>query len=222
MIRCSPRIGSLTREKGINMNKRGFTLLELLLSILLLVLITGVLGGALHMAHSALSRGEKKVRELERFTTSYVLIEAQIQSLMPYKYGQDGPKIFFEGRQDKLRIMTAYSIWRGAGGSVLATYDVVSGAAGKQSLKVTEQLPFQEATDEAILFANCDKIQFDYFLKAGQDEGKWLSEWGDVNTTIPERIGIDLTYGPSRLRYEFTAFAKPLEVIVAAKAGVRK
>jgi len=209
-------------KKVRKMNDRGFTLLELLLSILLLVLITGVLGGALHMAHSALSRGEKKVREMERLMTSYSLMEAQIQSLMPYKYGQDGPKIFFEGREDKLRIFTAYSIWRGTGGSVLATYDVVSGAMGKQNLKVTEQLPFQDAADEAILFANCDKIRFDYFLKAGQDEGKWLSDWADINTTIPEKIGINLACGPSRFRYEFNAFAKPLEVTVAIQAGVKK
>ncbi|MRR14993.1 MAG: prepilin-type N-terminal cleavage/methylation domain-containing protein [Deltaproteobacteria bacterium] len=221
MICCNPRVRSRPR-KARRMNDRGFTLLELLLSILLLVLITGVLGGALHMAHSALSRGEKKVRDLETLKTSYALMEAQIQSLMPYKYGPDGPKIFFEGRSDKLRILTAYSIWRGGGGGVLATYDVVPGAPGKQNLKVTEQLPFQDAADETILFANCDTIQFEYFLQAGQDEGKWLSGWGDVHTTIPEKIGINLTCGTSRLRYEFKAPAKPLEVTTARPSGAKK
>lgn len=221
MIRRHPSIRCRPHGEGAKMNDRGFTLLELLLSIVLLVLITGVLGGALHMAQSALSRGEKKVRELETLKTSYALMEAQIQSLIPYKYGPDGPKIFFEGQPDKLRIYTAYSIWRG-GGSVLATYDVVSGALGRQNLKVTEQLPFQDEADETILFANCDKIQFEYFSQAGKEEGKWLSGWGDINTTIPEKIGIHLTCGPSRLRYEFQPPAKPLEVTTALPAGAKK
>lgn len=196
--------------------------MELLISIALLVLIVGVLGGALHMAHSALYRGEKKMHALERLKVSYFLMEAQIQSLQPYQNGPDGPKIFFAGGPNKLRLLSAYSLWRGAAGTVEVTYEVVAGTRGKQTLKVTERLPFQEKTDETTLLENCEKIQLDYFLKSGLEEGKWVENSGDINVTIPEKIRIHLICGATGLTYEFNAFAKPSEVAVAIQTGAGK
>ncbi|MEE9910471.1 MAG: prepilin-type N-terminal cleavage/methylation domain-containing protein [Deltaproteobacteria bacterium] len=201
------------------MNDRGFTLLELLLSIVLLVMITGILGGALHMAHSSLQRGEKKILQLERMKVSYFLMEAQIQSLLPYRNEPDGPRIFFAGSRDTLRMLSGYSLWRSTRGNVVVSYDVLTGPSGKQRLQVTERLPFQEMADETTLFENCDRIEFSYFQKTGLAEGKWVDNWSGENAAIPAEIRLDLACRGRHLSYLFNAFAKPTEAAQSSAPG---
>lgn len=189
----------------------------------MLVLIAGILGGALHMAQSALEKGENKILQMERLKVSYTLMEAQIQSLQPYLAAPDGQrKIFFSGSRDKLLISSSYSLWRTTRSNVVVAYEVAQNATGKQSLKVTERLSFQEMTDETNLLDGCDGIHFDYFMKNGLEEGTWVADWSGSETAIPEKIRINLDCNGRKISYVFNAFAKPSEVTLSSRISVKK
>ena len=176
------------------MNKRGFTLLELLISITMLVLITGIIGWSLNSAQRALEKGEKKIHDLERMKASFAVIESQIRSLFPYQFDDDeGQKqLFFSGSKDKLMFASNYSLWRGTKGNTLVTYDVITNDAGKQFLKITEQVVGVEEKNETILLEDCSGINFEYLLKNALEEGKWLEEWPADENGLPQKIRINI------------------------------
>lgn len=192
------------------MNSRGFTLLELLISITMLALITAILGGALRMAHRTLDKGERKIHYLERVKASFSLVESQIQSLFPYQYDDEGQKKFyFSGGKEKLIFASNYSLWRGARGNTFVTYDIQTDEKGKQYLKITEQIIGLEAKDETILFNDCTSIKFEYFLKDAFEEGKWIEEWSADEKAMPEKIKINILYGTKKIALMINLLVKP-------------
>ncbi len=68
----------------------GFTLLELMISISMLVIIIVIISGAMRLASRSVATAERKVEALERLTTSLSIINAQIQSAAPWTYSDNG------------------------------------------------------------------------------------------------------------------------------------
>ena len=182
------------------MNKRGFTLLELLISITMLVLIIGIISGALSLASQSLRKGEEKINSLERVRTSFSLVESQIQSLFVSQLvDQAEKKNLFSGQKDRLLFSTNYSIWGGIKGNTLVEYAVESDDRGKQYIKVTENTVGMETKRETVLFAGCDIIYFEYFLPNILEEGKWVDEWPTAENGIPEKISINIVSGTRKM-----------------------
>ena len=192
------------------MNNRGFTLLELLISITMLALITGIMGWTLSMAHRTLEKGERKIHYLERVKVSFSLVESQIQSLFPYQYDDEGEKkLFFSGGKDKLMFSSNYSLWRGTRGNTFVTYDIQTNEKGKQFLRITEQIIGLEAKNETILFDDCTSINFEYFLKNAFEEGKWVEEWPADEKGLPDKIKINIAHNTKKIALMVNSLVKP-------------
>lgn len=200
------------------MNSRGFTLLELLISITMLALITAILGGSLRMAYRTLDKGEKKIYCLEQVKASFSLVESQIQSLFPYQYyDEEGQKkIFFTGGKDKIMFSSNYSLWYGTKGNTFVTYNIQTNEKGKQFIEVTERTVGLEAKNEAILFDDCTNINFEYFLKNAFEEGKWVEEWPADEKGMPDKVKINIDYGTKKIVLMINLFAKPNTVLSSA------
>jgi len=182
------------------LNKRGFTLLELLISITMLGLIIGIISGALSLASQSLRRGEEKINSLERARTSFSLMESQIQSLFVSQFvDQAEKKNLFSGQKDRLLFSTNYSIWGGIKGNTLVEYAVEVDDRGKQYVKVTENTVGMETKRETVLFAGCDKIYFEYFLPNILEEGKWVDEWPVEEKGMPEKINLNVISGTRKM-----------------------
>lgn len=196
------------------MNNRGFTLLELLISITMLALITGIMGFTLSMAHRTLDKGERKIHYLERVKASFSLVESQIISLFPYQYDDEGEKkLLFYGGKDKLMFTSNYSLWRGTRGNTLVTYDIQTNEKGKQFLRITEQIIGLEAKNETILFDDCTSINFEYFLKNAFEEGKWVEEWPADEKGLPDKIKINIAYNAKKIVLTVNSLVKPTTVL---------
>ncbi len=77
---------------------RGFTLLELLISLTLLVVIVVIAMGAMRLGSRSVAAGEKKMNDRERFRTVLSLVDAQIQSQFPSPTKRRGKQeILFPG-----------------------------------------------------------------------------------------------------------------------------
>jgi general secretion pathway protein J len=196
------------------LNNRGFTLLELLISITMLALITGIMGWTLSMAHRTLDKGERKIHYLERVKVSFSLVESQIQSLFPYQYDDEGEKkLFFSGGKDKLMFSSNYSLWRGTRGNTFVTYDIQTNEKGKQFLRITEQIIGLEAKNETILFDDCTSINFEYFLKNAFEEGKWVEEWPADEKGLPDKIKINIAHNTKKIALMVNSLVKPTKAL---------
>lgn len=190
------RIPCFAPRKG----EAGFTLLELMISISMLVIIILIIGGAMRLGSRSVNAGEKKIETLERVRSSLSLIDSQIQSITPLTYIEDAArKFYFKGERDALQFSSNYSVWMGQRGYVIAAYRIESDNYGRQTLYVSENIVGLEAKRETKLIDASDGIYFDYFIKEPTEEkGKWVEKWADDNN-IPEKIRLHLINGTKEL-----------------------
>ena len=201
------------------MNKHGFTLLELLISIAMLTLIIGIISGALTLASQSLNRGAEKINSVERVRASFSLVESQIQSLFVYQLVDEAEKKnLFSGQKDRLLFSTNYSIWGGIKGNTLVEYAVEIDDRGKQYVRVTENTVGMETKRQTVLFTGYDKIFFEYFLTDITGEGKWVDEWPAEEKGLPERININIISGTRKMSLIAHVYVKAL---AASSSGLK-
>jgi general secretion pathway protein J len=175
----------------------GFTLLELLISITMLVIIIVIIGGAMRLGSSSIAAGEKRAESIERLRNSISIMQAQIQSGFPLTVDDQGvSRYYFQGDNKSLQLSTNYSIWGGQRGYVVVSYRVERAASGKETLYASEHIVGIEAARETKLLEAFDDIHFEYFEKGlpGEEQGRWVQEWTDDNL-IPSKIRLHLLSG---------------------------
>lgn len=197
------------RTPGGGGTQAGFTLLELMLSIMILAMLFVIVMGALRLGFRSVEAGEKKVESLERLRNALSLIEAQIESEIPLSYDEDGEKkSYFRGEKTALDFSTNYSIWGGEKGYVVVSYRVTDEPGGKRSLGAEENIIGQENRRETKMLEGLEDIHFEYYVRdtsldPKEEAGRWLEEW--VEEGLPtseklEKIRLHLMLG----RREFT------------------
>jgi len=190
-------------------SQKGFTLLELLISIVMLVVIVVILAGALRLGFRSVDSGERKIESLERTRVSLSIMDSQIESQIPLTYQEEeATNYYFTGDRSSLQFSTNYSIWGGQKGYVVVTYTVSPEENGKAILYAFENIVGTEEKKETKLLDSFDDIYFEYFYKGPTDEvGKWVEEWTDTST-IPEKIRLHLVNGK-----------KDLPMVIPLRAG---
>jgi len=184
------------RPSFFRRDSRGFTLLELMISIAMVGIIVVIVAAAMKLGIQSVDRGENRINALERIRTSLNTIEAQIQSWIPLTYDDNGEKKrYFTTAVDSLQFATNYSIWGGEQGYTVVTYSIENDNAGKQTMKASENIVGMSNSRETKLLGSYDRIYFEYFLKGPTDEkGEWVDEWTD-DVLMPEKIKLHLVSG---------------------------
>jgi general secretion pathway protein J len=175
----------------------GFTLLELMISITMLVIIIVIISAAMRIGFRSVASGEKKVESLERLRTSLSIINAQIQSGLPITFlDQGATKYYFKGGGKSLQLSTNYSVWGGQRGYVIVTYRVETDQSGKQALYASEHIIGMETSRETKLLEAFNDIHFEYFEKGltVDEPGKWVQDWTN-DAAIPTKIRLHLLSG---------------------------
>jgi general secretion pathway protein J len=183
----------------------GFTLLELLISIVILAILILIVMGGLRLSYRSVEAGEKKMEALERVRASLALVDAQIQSQIPLTYEEDGERrYYFKGERDFLELASNYSLWQGEKGYVVAAYAVSADTQGKRVLAVSEFTPGQSGKKEMRLLDPMDDVFFEYFYKdPTEEEGIWVERWTEENL-IPEKMKIHLVAGRRDFSFIFS------------------
>jgi prepilin-type N-terminal cleavage/methylation domain-containing protein len=164
---------------------RGFTLLELMLSVVIISLIILIIVGALRLGFRSVESGEKKVESLERVRNAVTILESQIQSEMPLSYTENGEKkTYFRGNRNSLDMATNFSVWGGEKGYVVARYQVTQDTNGRQTLWVKENIIGQETSRETRMLDQAADFYFEYFVRdtskdPSDEAGRWVEEWVD-------------------------------------------
>jgi len=195
-------------DQQILASSGGYTLLEILISMTLLVLIVVIATGAVRLSSGSVAAGEKKMEAHERIRTVLSTMDAQIQSHVPMTYQEEGNiKYYFRGDGKTLRFSTNHSIWSGRKGYVVVTYRIDADQKGKEVLYASEQVPGLGGSRET-RFMEASEISFSYFLKdAAEEQGKWVEILSD-GFAIPEKIRV-------RVMQE----NKPLSLVFPVRVG---
>lgn len=179
------------------LSEGGFTLLELVISLVMLGIIMLIISGAMRLGLRSVESAENKIDTIERLRTSMNIVNAQVQSEIPLTMDDNGEKKFyFKGERDSMQLSTNYSIWGGQRGFVVVRYKVESGTGGKYYLSASESpVGVEVGGGTAVLFDNVDSLYFEYFYKdPTQETGNWVETWTDT-ASIPEKIKLHLVYG---------------------------
>jgi general secretion pathway protein J len=189
--------------------QKGFTLLELLISMTLFLLVVVILGGALRLGFRSISAGEKRIDVLERFRSSLGIITNQLHSAVPLTYDEDGVKKYYlKGDAANLQFATSRSIWGGEKGCVIVSYRLEPGDEGQRVLYASERSAGREEAQEVKLFNDLKALSFSYFgREAMEEDGKWTEEWPD-NTRYPEQVRVNLSRDQGEVKLLIPLYAR--------------
>ena len=167
------------------MNRRGFTLIEVVLAMTVLALVTAICYAAFHLGIRAIERGEVAVVGAQRLRVATDVIIRQIKSAVPYAARNRDEDVypFFFGGATWVTFVTATGL-EGGGGLTRVSYQVVD---DPPRLIVTESTffsPDQLGRDpvdkhgdrKSVLLENFRDLRFEYMLSDGIDT-EWRSDW---------------------------------------------
>jgi len=177
----------------------GFTLLELLIAMTLVVIIIVLMTGAIRIGSRSITAGEKKMESEQRFRSVVSIFDAQIQSQIPLTYEEEGnKKYYFWGEPKNLRFATNYSVWGAQQGYLVVGYQIAPDNFGKEIMTATESVPGQEGHRDVRLI-EASSISFEYFRREpAEEQGRWVESMMEADL-IPERIRVHLTDGSKKL-----------------------
>ncbi|HXW68937.1 MAG TPA: prepilin-type N-terminal cleavage/methylation domain-containing protein [Dissulfurispiraceae bacterium] len=184
--------------------EHGFTLIELMISITLIVVILLIVGAAMRLGFRSVDSGERRITSLERFRSSLNIIEAQIQSeLSIQRQDAAGNSTSFQGNGGSMQFPSNFSLWGNQRGYVTVSYKVRPDEWGKQDLYAEESSVGVKDRGEVKLFEFFDRIYFDYFHKdPAEEKGSWAEEW-TYDTSVPEKIRLHLVNGDREMSFIF-------------------
>lgn len=183
-------------------NRRGFTLLELLIAITLSILILVVLGAAMRLGYKSQEKGTEKSELTQKMRILQDRIAWLIRGAYPlYLNKADEKKIFFDGKSDQAGFVTSSVDTHGTGPEDTAGLKWVSIFTDSEGLKIREKIFFLEDVFEDsdgkvyLLDPEVRKIEFEFFeIKEGETQGDWVSEWDpEDKETIPSGVKVKMT-----------------------------
>ncbi len=184
--------------KHMRSPQRGFTLLELVLSMTLSALLLGMLSAGVYAVVNDW-QNETSVLDTSLDKALVVLqLERALLAAFPHSYVDNerlARFVYFKGTSDELRFVSAISPQHQPG---LTAWRLLSSA--DKGLQLTLTPAFSDNPDtrfellEPLALLSNYKAEFRYLLQRNPDEKEWLEEWdGQVMQSLPLAVYIVLT-----------------------------
>lgn len=177
--------------KNLKSCSRGFTLLELIISITILSLIAVIIGSGFRLGLKAWERGEEEAEAVQTMRVLSGLVFQQLKSAYPYKIKIDDKNVVvFKGEPDSMIFVTTLSTPY-PGGFKWVRYLHKDGALlYKEGMLPDKELIDNIPGDEEILENDVDEVNFQYY---SNDEGEWKESW-EFSDKLPGAVRAQISY----------------------------
>jgi len=163
-------------------SKRGFTLIEVLVSLSIMALITGVAFSGLSVGINSWERGTRRIQELDR----RVSVERLLGRQLPLATQRN-----FEGDNATLEFVAPYSLANGPSDPMAVKYSFESGNLVYVETPLAEYTAgFSEAVVKQSLGAFTD-VRFSYLGRDSLGNLSWLNEWKGATPPSVVRVAIN-------------------------------
>ena len=200
-------------------SKQGFTLVEMLVSMVLLSMVILIGSGAYSMFSGRWNGRLGHFNQSAKNARQLILVQEALQGIVPYVVtdNDDHGKIYFEGNRNGFVAVTLRSLFTPQMAAVMRLQV-------KQQADFSYSLIYQEATmerqlltkaqqkinfgKEIVLFANLTSIEFSYFgwpssadkywspenFRVKQEPKEWANAYNSLETDLqPEQVQIDFS-----------------------------
>lgn len=188
------------------MNAKGFTLLELLLSLTIMAIIVALSFGAFQTGVRAWEKGEKKIIENQQIRIVPMLIRRQVASLsLPAVFKRDGDLFYFLGEERFLEFFSRISLLpENSAEMVYVRYVVREDGEQRQHMSFYERSLFalnpmelDDLPDDDFqsLLEDQRSVTFAYLSDKRDDDGnlQWLTSWNARELqSLPRAVRITL------------------------------
>ncbi len=171
---------------------RGFTLVEVMITLTILGFILLMIFGVFRLGLSAWEKGEGLKEDQQRARITSQLIARQVKSTVPYKIKTqkaEGDYLAFEGKADSVKFVSSFPLKMGQPqGFVYAIYEFQKGEKGNGKLLLYEQRvlnrdfmkdpPKEEAG--VVMMEGLEEVRFEYYREEDpqkNETGEWMEEW---------------------------------------------
>lgn len=191
------------------LKRRGFTLVEVMISLTILGLMILMIFGAFRLGLSAWEKGESVSEDYQKIRVISRLISQQMKSVVPYKIKSkkaEGDYLAFEGKEQSLKFVSALPFkTRQPEGFVYVTYVFKKEGEKAGQLLLHEQRALnrdfieEEPNQERSipLLKDISEIRFEYYReedKAKDQSEKWLKEWdAKEEKRLPKALKMTIT-----------------------------
>jgi len=195
-------------------NNKGFTLLEVIVTMTILAVMLLIISGAFRLGLSAWDRGEQTREEYQRQRTATQLIMRQIKSMVPYKIKTqkaEGDYLAFEGKTNSMKFVSTLSLRATRpNGLVFAVYEYKDGGPEGGRLvayekRVVNKDFFEEGPKEedgVTVLEGLSGVRFEYYREEDTEKTRteaWLEEWNaKEEKELPTALRVKLTYKNER------------------------
>jgi general secretion pathway protein J len=203
---------------------RGFTLLEVMLSILLLALLLAGTYGAIRTTVHAMHSGESAIDRTNRLRVAQEFMRRQISRIMPLAFGQDestNTNFVFEGKRDFMRFVAPMPGYLSKGGPYVQTLAFAGNRRGGKQLLFNDDmlngfdLDKKTENEPSVLLDQIEDGRFEF--RTLDEDGKltdWSDEWDDPSVTpVMVRIVVRMS---AQARVEFPEMEIPLLLDIGA------
>jgi prepilin-type N-terminal cleavage/methylation domain-containing protein len=180
----------------------GFTLLELMLAMFILVMVTAICYGAFFTATRVVAKGEIAVVTAQRLRVATDVIIRQLKSAVPYPARNEDEEVypFFRGQSGQMTFITANGRLSG-GGLARVQYTTMAGDGGTTDLVLQEDPYFgpdelgaavrdPRDTIGTVVLSGFRQARFQYLLDDGADL-EWRDMWDAYEEdTLPAAVRI--------------------------------
>ena len=211
--------------------EKGFTLLELILSISILSIVLVTIYATLSMGSRTWEKGERDIEKIQRERVVMNLLSREIKSAFPYKVTPselDDHKEFyaFDGKEDSLSFVSGVPLRGERGGLSWLTFwveeDLGLVVIERDALRadIFEERDSLDKDDMEVLDERIADIKFEYYQfkdgKAeGEGEGEWEEKWdAEKEGTLPHAVKVMLTIEDDTRREESDAEPYLRELVI--------